>query len=165
MELEEMKKLPIKEISDNDCVLFMWATTPMMPEAFELMSSWGFKYKTMITWIKTNATQTGYWFNTCTEHLLVGIKGNVKAFRSPIKNYYNYIRGIHSSKPAYFYTLIESLNLNPKIELFARNRREGWDVWGNEAPNHTQAILMDNPIIADKPKSAKINITENIVAD
>lgn len=144
MELEDMKKLPIKEISEKDCVLFMWATTPMMPEAFELMEAWGFKYKTMITWVKINATQTGYWFKTCTEHLLVGIKGNVKAFRSPVKNYYNWKREKHSVKPKFFYTLIESLNLNPKIELFARDRREGWDTWGNQVPEYEQRLLGDS---------------------
>ncbi len=132
MALQDIKELNVSDICENDCVLFLWATTPAIKEALEVMESWGFKYKTMITWEKTNKDCMGYWFRVCTEHLLVGVKGNVKAFRNMSRTCYQEKRSKHSKKPIYFRKLIESLNINPKIELFARERFEGWDAWGNE---------------------------------
>ncbi len=142
MNLNEIKELNIQDISDKNCILFLWATTPMIKEAFEVMESWGFKYKTMITWEKTNNDCMGYWFRVCTEHLLVGIKGNVKSFRSMNRTCYHEKRGKHSKKPRYFRDLITKVCGDlPKIELFARKRFEGWDAWGNEVPNEEQRIL------------------------
>jgi N6-adenosine-specific RNA methylase IME4 len=143
MELKDIKnmKVWIKEISEKDCVLFLWGTTPAIEWAFEVMKEWGFKYKTMITWEKTDKDNMGYWFKTCTEFLLIGIKGKVKAFRSKIRNVYREKKGKHSQKPVYFYNLIEEVTIGNKIELFARSRREGWDAWGNEVPNETQRLI------------------------
>jgi N6-adenosine-specific RNA methylase IME4 len=148
------KKLPltmvadIPSISKKDSILFLWGTTPMIKEALEVMEHWGFKYKTIITWEKTNNDCMGYWFRVCTEHLLVGIKGNIKSFRSMNRTCYHEKRGKHSKKPEYFRKLItEVCGDLPRIELFARERKKGWDSWGNEAPNHTQAILTDSPVI------------------
>ena len=113
----------------------------MIQEAFDVMKSWGFKYKTMITWEKTNNDCMGYWFRVCTEHLLVGIRGKVKAFRNMERTCYHERRLGHSYKPNYFYEIIEDVEMNSmggnkgflnKIELFARRKRIGWDVWGNE---------------------------------
>jgi N6-adenosine-specific RNA methylase IME4 len=132
MDLKTIKELPIKDMCKKDCVLFLWATTPAIQEAFEVMTTWGFKYKTMITWEKLNRDCMGYWFRTCTEHLIVAIKGNVKAFRNMERTCYHEKRTKHSKKPEYFYSLIESVTQSDRIELFARQTRKGWDVWGNE---------------------------------
>ena len=132
MSLSELKELDIKNITDKDCVLFLWATTPAIEDGFELLKSWGFKYKTMITWEKTNKDCMGYWFRVCTEHLLVGVKGNIKAFRSMNRTLYASKRERHSKKPDYFYDLIEEVCQGSKIELFARKKREGWDSMGLE---------------------------------
>ena len=131
MKLKNIQNLPIKNISDDDCVLFLWATTPMIQEAFATMKAWGFKYKTMITWEKTNDDCMGYWFRVCTEHLLVGIKGKVKAFRCMERTLHREPRLGHSRKPNYFRNLIKQFG-NTRIELFAREKTEGWDAWGNE---------------------------------
>jgi len=91
MSLEEIKSLPIKKIMDNDCMLFLWATNPQLPEAFEVMKSWEFKYKTTLTWHKIPKNKQavlGFWFRGYTEHLLFGIKGNVKALRCIRPNIY-----------------------------------------------------------------------------
>lgn len=135
MTLEEIKNLPLKEITEKDCVLFLWATTPAIQEAFEVMKAWGFKYKTMITWEKTNNDCMGYWFRVCTEHLLVGVKGNIKSFRNMTRTCYRSKREKHSKKPDYFYELIESVTTGNKLELFARQERKGWDTFGNEVKN------------------------------
>lgn len=132
MKLSEIKGLPISWISEKDCTLFLWATTPMIQEAFETMRSWGFKYKTMMTWEKTNKDCMGYWFRVCTEHLLVGVKGKVKSFRCMERTLHSEPRLGHSKKPQYFRDLISSVAIGRKIELFARQKTPGWDVWGNE---------------------------------
>lgn len=141
MSLNDIKDLPINNISGNDCILFLWATTPLIQEALEVMKSWGFKYKTMITWEKTNKDCMGYWFRVCTEHLLVGVKGNITAFRSMQRTLYSCPRLKHSQKPSFFRSLINKIYEGNKIELFARERVEGWDCWGNEVPKETQKIL------------------------
>ena len=140
--MKDIKELPVQNITDDKCVLFLWATTPMIQEAFEVMREWGFKYKTMITWEKTNKDCMGYCFRVCTEHLLVGVKGNVKSFRSMERTLHSEPRLGHSKKPQYFRDLINSVTEGKKIELFARNNKnknlfkenslDGWDIWGNE---------------------------------
>ena len=132
MNLKDIQNLPIQELADKDSVLFLWATTPMLPEALATMKAWGFKYKTMITWEKTNNDCMGYWFRVCTEHLLIGVKGKVSSFRSMERTLHREPRKGHSVKPAYFRNLIDSVASGNKIELFAREKTEGWDVWGNE---------------------------------
>lgn len=145
MPLEEICNLPIEMISDKNCVLFLWATTPLLPEAFEVMKSWGFNYKTAVFWRKIMSLGMGFWFRGQVEVLLVGIKGNIKAFRLQKANFIQSKVGKHSEKPFKIYRLLELIsekfNLSPKIELFARHRREGWDAWGNELPNLTQKLL------------------------
>lgn len=144
MSLKDIKELPIKNICEDECILFLWTTTPMIQEGFEVMKAWGFKYKTMITWEKTNNDCMGYWFRVCTEHLLIGIKGKVKSFRSMERTCYHSKRGKHSKKPDYFRELIVKTigNLN-RIELFARQKYEGWDYFGNELPKEFQSSLLN----------------------
>lgn len=140
MKLEDIKGLPVADLCEKDSVLFLWATTPAIQEAFEVMKAWGFTYKTMITWEKTNNDCMGYWFRVCTEHLLVGVKGKVKSFRNMSRTCYHEKRGKHSAKPDYFRKLIESVHQGPYLEMFARegsvdlfeSGRPHWDVWGNE---------------------------------
>jgi N6-adenosine-specific RNA methylase IME4 len=129
---DEIKQIPVKELSDKDCILFLWATTPAIQESLDIMKHWGFKYKTMITWEKTNRDCMGYWFRVCTEHLLIGIKGKIKSFRSMERTLHSEPRLKHSEKPRYFRELIDRVAKGNKIELFARQKTEGWDVWGNE---------------------------------
>src|SRR5690349_18054715 len=79
MTLDELKEMNIP--ADKNSVLFLWATVPLLPEAFEVMKAWGFKYKTMITWRKIESNGMGFWWRGQTEHLLFRVRGNVKAFR------------------------------------------------------------------------------------
>jgi N6-adenosine-specific RNA methylase IME4/ParB-like chromosome segregation protein Spo0J len=125
----------------DDCVMFMWATVPMLPEALDLLDSWGFEYKSHIAWIK-DRQGTGYWTRNKHELLLIGTKGRVPApamgtqppsvIELPITK--------HSEKPAFFADMIASLYpTTPKLEMFARMGRVGWDVIGNEAPDGEEA--------------------------
>lgn len=138
MTIEELIKMPIANISEKDSVLFMWSTTPNIEQALQLVNSWGFTYKTMITWEKTNRDCMGYWFRVCTEHLIVAIKGKIKSFRSMERTCYHEARRKHSQKPEYFYSLIESVTNGERLELFARQKRIGWDSFGNEISESIQ---------------------------
>jgi N6-adenosine-specific RNA methylase IME4 len=135
-ELEAIKQRDVASIAAEDCVLFLWATAPMMPQALEVMQAWGFTYKTHAAWRK-DRIGTGYWFRGQHELLLVGVKGDVPApaagtqwssvIEAPVRE--------HSAKPDEALRMIESyFPTLPKIELNARRARFGWDSWGLEAP-------------------------------
>ncbi len=133
--LLEIEKIASMEIpSADDCVLFLWATAPKLPEALEVMKSWGFEYKTNAVWVKLSAGN-GYYFRGQHELLLLGVKGKpgvpFEADRPPSVIVAD--RGEHSEKPDAVYEIIEKMYPNKRrLELFARKKREGWTVWGNE---------------------------------
>jgi len=118
----------------DDCVLFMWATAPMLPEALLVMECWGFEYKSQIIWVK-DRIGTGYWTRNKHEILLIGTKGNVPApsMGSQPPSVIELPVGKHSEKPYMFGDMIERLfPTTPKVELFCRSPREGWASFGNE---------------------------------
>jgi N6-adenosine-specific RNA methylase IME4 len=133
MTVDQICQMPVREISERDSVLFLWATVPLLPEALRVMEAWGYKYKTMLTWEKENGKGMGYWFRGVTEHVLFGVRGNVKAFRSPVKNMLRNKVGRHSAKPQQFHEIIESVTPQmERVELFGRYARENWTTWGNQ---------------------------------
>lgn len=118
----------------DDCALFLWATAPMFPQALNVIAAWGFVYKTHCVWIK-DKIGTGYWFRNLHELLLVATRGDMPApppsWRLP--SVFNEPVGRHSEKPAAFAEFIEAWFPHvPKLEMFARQPRPGWDCWGNE---------------------------------
>ncbi len=134
MTLEEICELPIGDIAVDDCVLFMWATSPKLKEALRVIDAWGFTYRTCAVWDK-QIIGMGYYFRQQHELLLVATKGKMPppepANRVP--SVYSEKRGKHSAKPEKFYEIIEKMYPElSKIELFGRSRREGWDIWGNQ---------------------------------
>jgi N6-adenosine-specific RNA methylase IME4 len=133
-ELEAIKTRDVPSIAADDCVLFLWATPPMLPQALEVMQAWGFAYKSQAIWDKCKIG-TGYWFRTRHEILLVGTRGAIPA--PAMGTQYDSIvtepASEHSRKPELSYRMIEHyFPTLPKIELNARCRRPGWDAWGNE---------------------------------
>lgn len=140
MSVDEICSLQIP--ADKNAVLFLWATVPLMPEAFQVMQAWGFKYKTMITWRKIMSLGMGFWWRGQCEHLLFGVKGNVKAFRMQEPNFIQTKVEKHSQKPQAFRELIERAtpHLPNKLELFARNKFEGWHCWGNEVESSIDIV-------------------------
>lgn len=123
--------------TEDNAVLYLWATAPKILEALKVMEAWGFQYKTQAVWDKTWIGM-GYWFRGQHEILLVGTKGK---FPPPIpslreSSVFREKRTKHSRKPAYFRNLIEKqFPTATKLELFAREKTLGWDVWGNEVEN------------------------------
>lgn len=155
MSQKELCELPISQITDDDCVLFLWTTYPMLKEALELIEAWGFTYKTIaFQWLKKNKSGQGLfyglgrWTRGNTEPCLLAVKGKphriaeniFQVIQSPLRK--------HSQKPHETYVKIEKLMGDlPRIELFARCKREGWDAWGNQVPKETQKLLRKEGLI------------------
>jgi len=145
MTIDEIGSLPVGEIVDDNSMLFLWTTNSHIREALHIVQEWGFEYKTMITWAKEHFG-LGYWFRGQTEHLLFGVKGNPRSKMSGPhgttgKSWSTLItarKSKHSEKPPQFYEMIEDVSEPPRLELFARDRREGWDAWGDELPDTIQ---------------------------
>lgn len=140
MKFEDIKHLPVNELMDDWCMLFLWTTHKWLPKAFEVIDSWGFSYHCTLTWNKTYGF-TPFSFMWSTEFCLFGQKKN--AWKRPnkygIKTLVTEKPRKHSQKPEAMYELIECFAGDvSKIELFARNRRKGWDVWGDEIPEEEE---------------------------
>lgn len=153
MTLHEICSLPVSTISDKDCALFLWATFPTLDTAFSVINAWGFTYKTVaFVWVKTNEDSTpflgmGYWTRSNAEICLLATKGQPKRIDPNVFQVVTSKRKGHSQKPAEVRKRIVQLLGNlPKIELFARERLEGWDSWGNQLPNTKQVCLVTNPL-------------------
>ena len=141
LELSSMRPM-IDNLAHEDCHLWMWCTWPMIQNGLDLMDTWGFQYKTGIPWLKVTKNGEpdgrcmGFYGRVVTEILLFGVRSKTTYRTKPPHNVKNIIiaqKRAHSQKPEEQYALIERQSHGPYIELFARNKREGWDSWGNEA--------------------------------
>jgi len=125
----------VPSIAADDCVLFLWATVPMLQDAMQVLKAWGFKYRSHAVWDKVHIG-TGYWFRNRHELLLVATKGDIPApaMGDQFASVLTIARKEHSAKPEQFLELIEQyFPTLPKIELNRRGAaRPGWDCWGNE---------------------------------
>lgn len=138
-DLEWIKNLPVKELADDDCILFLWVTYPTLEISFEVLKSWGFRYATCgFTWVKSTKNNKwhyglGYWTRANPEICLICVKGHPKRIDKSIPNLVISQVREHSRKPDELRDLIVKLCGNlPRIELFARQKVDGWDCWGNE---------------------------------
>ena len=133
MDLECIKNLPVQDISNKDSKLFIWTVNAYLPQTFEVINSWGFKFSTCLVWCKKPmGLGLGGTFSTTTEFLVFAHKGKVNAKKRIDTTWFLEKRGVHSKKPDRFRNVIDELFEGEKIELFARQRFEGWDCWGNE---------------------------------
>ncbi len=137
MTLDDIKNMPIANIASKDCLLWLWATNPMLPQAFEVMKSWDFEFKTAGHWVKRTkhgklAFGTGYLLRCAGEPFLIGTRGKPKTTRVVRSVVEGPIRE-HSRKPDEAF--VEAERLMPeanRLELFSRQKRGGWDAWGNQ---------------------------------
>ena len=138
MTLEEIKRLPVKDIAADAAHLYLWTTNAFMVEAHEVARAWGFEPKTILTWVKLKldglevSMKTGYWYRSATEHIVFGVRGSQRLLGPAVPTAFLLPRLPHSVKPDFFYKLIEEQSAGPYLELFARRLRPGWDSWGNE---------------------------------
>ena len=140
MSMKDIKRLPIAQIAERDAALFLWVTSPMLQEAWEVMESWGFTYKSVaFVWIKQNRKSDalfwgmGYWTRANAEICLLATRGHPKRVAKDVHQVILSHIEEHSKKPDDARKRIEQLMGDcARIELFARQKSPGWDVWGNE---------------------------------
>lgn len=133
MDIEELKKIPVSNLTLDNSVLFLWTTTSMLRNAFEVIDAWGFKFTTSMVWVK-DKIGTGFYVRSKHEIILIATKGSMLPMTTNIPaSVVEYPRTKHSTKPPIFYDIIEEMYPGQKyVELFARENREGWESWGNE---------------------------------
>ncbi|MER2519068.1 MAG: MT-A70 family methyltransferase [Bdellovibrionales bacterium] len=159
MGVGEIMALPVNAMSADTAHLYLWVPNALLMEGLRVMGAWGFTYKTNIIWHKirkdggSDGRGVGFYFRNVTEIILFGTKGKSARTLAPGRRQVNLIakqKREHSRKPDEAYDLIESCSPGPYLELFARGKRPGWSVWGNEASedyfpswntyaNHSQA--------------------------
>lgn len=140
MSIEEIKALPVGELADKNCALFMWLTFPCLYEALDVLKAWGFQYKTVaFVWVKQNRKSNslfwgmGYWTRANAELCILATRGHPKRISPRVHQIIISHVEQHSKKPDEARDRIISLMGDlPRIELFARQATKGWDVWGNE---------------------------------
>ena len=140
MSVDEICKLGVAELAADDCVLFLWATFPQLQEALRVIKAWGFQYKTVaFVWLKQNKSGRGwffglgFWTRGNAEICLLATKGKPHRSSNRVHQFLiSPLRG-HSEKPDEAREkIVELMGDLPKLELFARKKTDGWDVWGNE---------------------------------
>ena len=139
MTTDEICSLNVKSLAEKNCVLLMWATMPCLPDAIRTIKAWGFKYKTCaFVWIKTKKdgqplAGMGSYTKSNAEICLLAMRGHIKSADKTVRQIVMEPRGKHSEKPAEVRERIVKLFGDlPRIELFARQKIDGWDCWGNE---------------------------------
>ena len=148
----ELLALPVSELADNNCALFLWVVNSRIDFGIEVLKTWGFSYKTVVfNWVKTAKEsgipncRLGYWTLGGSELCLLGIKGKMRPVCHNIRQIVLHHRIGHSAKPDIFRHKIDALFDTvaqgiPRIELFARQKVEGWDCWGNEVESDIEIL-------------------------
>ena len=148
---DELKHLPIESIADDDSVLFLWTTDAHLERALSIMKTWGFKYATIaFSWNKKEKSGKqvcyyGYWTMKGTEICLLGRRGKPKPIKHNIRQLVEAQRRKHSQKPDEVRErIVQLMGDISRIELFAREKTPGWDVWGNEVDSNIQLRKVKN---------------------
>ena len=149
MAVEEIRALPVADLTAEDSVLFLWISWPMLPEALSVIEAWGYAYKTCgFAWFKGSHLPLfpddmrgqmgcGYWTRANSEVCLLATRGKPKRLNADVRQAILEPRREYSRKPDCIHERIERLVAGPYLELFARASREGWTVWGNETDKFT----------------------------
>jgi len=142
MRPDDIINLPVKAIANDNCALFLWVMDSQLPLAFKVITSWGFEYKTVaFTWAKL-AKNTfhfggGNWTRSNPEQCLLATKGHITRVSASVRQLVIEPRREHSRKPDRIRAdIVELVGDLPRIELFARQKTEGWDVWGDEVDSN-----------------------------
>jgi N6-adenosine-specific RNA methylase IME4 len=146
MSIERICDLRVCDLAADDCALFMWATAPLLPEAFRVLEAWGFTYKTVaFTWVKRNKIAPswfwgmGNWTRQNAEFCLLATRGNPKRVSKAVHSVLDDRIARHSEKPQSARDrIVELMGDVPRLEMFARTATPGWAVWGNEVPSDVE---------------------------
>ena len=151
MSHQQLAALPIAKLAEDQAHLYLWCPNALLPEGLSLLSAWGFQYKTNLVWYKTrkdggpDGRGVGFYFRNVTELLLLGVRGKMRTL-APARRQVNIMisrKEEHSRKPLQAYDLITACSPGPYLELFARERVEGWTQWGDQVDSYGQ----DRPLI------------------
>jgi N6-adenosine-specific RNA methylase IME4 len=142
MSQEEICSLPVSEVAAPVSHLYMWCPNAMLPWGLQVLSAWGFEYKSNLVWHKIRADGgpdgrgVGFYFRNVTELVLFGVRGKNARTLAPGRSQVNFLatrKREHSRKPDEQYPIIESCSPGPRLEMFSRGIRPGWTTWGNQA--------------------------------
>ena len=143
MSVDQIAAMPIAELAHPDgCHLYLWTTNGFLDHAFDVVRAWGFEYSTTLVWAKNlMGGGLGGAYGISTEYCLYARRGDLPATAKVRGTWFNWKRPydqrgkpMHSAKPHAFYDLVSTVSPGPRLELFARRARAGWDVWGDQAP-------------------------------
>ncbi len=138
MTMDEIRALPVGDLASQNAVLWLWVVNAMLPACLDVVGAWGFEYRSVLTWAKTTRegapfTGMGYWMRGATEHCILAVRGKPRPLRRDVPTWFAAPPGAHSRKPDEAARIFETYTVGPRVELFARGRRAGWDAWGLEA--------------------------------
>ena len=135
MKIDEIKALPVGDLAADQCDLYLWVTQKYLPDSFDVLKAWGFRYCQALTWCKAPmGTGQGGLYCPTTEFLILGRRGKMPTGKVRKDSTWWQVKRQkrHSQKPEFFQDMIEMQSDGPRLELFARRKRDGWDSWGNE---------------------------------
>lgn len=130
-EIADEQWVPVRSLADDDCHLYLWVTHKFLPAGLELLDGWGFNYQCIMTWRK-NVGITPYSWMYDTEHVLFGRRGNLPLEKLGLRLSFDALVTGHSIKPDIFYERVTEASPGPRLDMFARRERDGFDSWGNE---------------------------------
>ena len=130
-EIADESLVPLRTHADDDCHLYLWVTHKYLPAGLDLMEAWGFRYQCLMTWRK-NVGITPFSWMYDTEHVIFGRKGNLPLTQLGLRLSFDAATQGHSVKPEVFYDRVREASPGPRIDMFARTERDGFEVWGNE---------------------------------
>lgn len=143
MSVDEIAAMPVRDLAHEDgCHLYLWTTNGFLDDAFDVVRAWGFRYSTLLVWAKAPmGGGLGGAYGISTEFCLYARRGHLKPLARQRGTWFNWKRPYnergkpkHSAKPPEFFRMVEAISPGPRLELFARESREDWDSWGNQAP-------------------------------
>jgi N6-adenosine-specific RNA methylase IME4 len=164
--LNEIKAIPVAAVAAPASHLYLWVPNALLAEGLAVMQAWGFTYKSNLVWHKIRkdggpaGRGVGFYFRNVTELVLFGVRGNLRTL-PPGRRQVNFLatqKREHSRKPDELYGIVESCSPGPYLELFARQRREGWEHWGDEVPK----TLGHVPTKRKPPATAQLRVLQDI---
>jgi N6-adenosine-specific RNA methylase IME4 len=165
MSMDEIAELPVAGHASEKSHLYLWCPNALLPHGLKIMEAWGFKYKTNIVWYKVrkdggpDGRGVGFYFRNVTELLLFGIRGRLRTLR-PGRRQTNIVishKQEHSRKPEAIYGIIEACSPGPYLELFARERVDGWTCWGDQVDTY----LKSRPVYPAYTGNGKRHLVES----
>lgn len=142
MTVAEIAALPVADMAYDDCHLYVWTINRYVEDTYNIVREWGFTPSTLLTWCKSPIGMgVGGAYALTTEFVVFARRGRGAFIERHPTNWWNWKRGEHSVKPEAFLDIVEAVSPAPRLEMFARRNRFGWDTWGNEALGHVEIAL------------------------